>query len=152
MKKLILLITIMLAIVATAMTATEHKLLDTPVVRAQMGKLYDKAAHTFVSGGPRNEYYFTVNADGSVTPIITSGTADKNKIDVPTGTQTIVHTHPNGTHPQPGPNDVTAAQAADCPNYDLSQDQLWVANIDGTTAKVGDVEFKHGEVVIKWTK
>ena len=37
-------------------------------------------------------------------------------------------------------------------NYVLSKNELWVANPDGTTSKVGDVSWKHGELVIKESK
>ena len=85
-------------------------------------------------GGPRVEHSFTVNADGSVQPIESSNSTQTNTVTVPAGTQAIIHTHPNGTLPSPGPSDIPAAKAAHCPNYELSRDQLWVANPDGTTA------------------
>lgn len=149
--KLIIIIMVLALALASPVVAeeTQHAVLKTPAVHAQMSKMYTDASHTFM-GASREEYSFTVNKDGSVTPIKTSNTADKNTVDVPEGTQAIIHTHPAGDSPKPGPGDVHAAEQANCPNYALSQRALWVANPDGTTAKVGDVEWKHGEVVIKW--
>ncbi len=128
----------------------KHALLKTPAVHDQMGKMYNSASHTWMGNASREEYSFTVNADGSVTPVKTSGTSDKNSVEVPEGTQAIIHTHPAADSPKPGPGDVPAAKKAGCPNYVLSQRELWVANPDGTTAQVGDVSWKHGQLEIKW--
>ncbi len=124
-------------------------LLETPAVHKQMGKLYTSATLTWMGNTTKEEYSFTVNADGSVTPIKTSRIEGKNEVEVPAGTQAIVHTHPKGYLPTPGPGDVLAAQKANAPNYVLTQKQLWVANPDGTTEKVGDVNWKHGGLEIK---
>ncbi len=114
-----------------------------------MGKLYTSATLTWMGNTTKEEYSFTVNADGSVTPIKTARIEGKNEVEVPAGTQAIVHTHPKGYLPTPGPGDVPAAQKANAPNYVLTQKQLWVANPDGTTEKVGDVNWKHGGLEIK---
>ena len=147
---------ILLAVVITLLSfattggSDKHAVLKTQAVHAQMGVMYKKAAHTMMGNPTHEEYSFTVNADGSVTPITTSGTANSNSVTVPAGTQAIIHTHPAGTKPTPSEGDVLAAQKANCPNYALSQHELWVANPDGTTAKVGDIDFKKGDLVIKW--
>ena len=152
--KLIIIIMVLALALASPVVAEEtqhkHAVLKTQAVHAQMGKLYTVASHTWMGNPSHEEYSFTVNADGSVSPIKTSGTAGKNAVEVPPGTQAIIHTHPAGYKPEPGPGDVPAAQAANCPNYVLTQKELWVANPDGTTAKVGDVSWKHGQLDIKW--
>ena len=150
--KLIIIMVLALALASPVVAEeTQHAILKTQAVHDQMGKMYTNASHTWMgSSSSHEEYSFTVNADGSVTPITTSGTANSNSVTVPAGTQAIIHTHPAGTKPEPGPGDVPAAQKGNCPNYVLSQHELWVANPDGTTAKVGDIDFKKGDLVIKW--
>jgi proteasome lid subunit RPN8/RPN11 len=71
------------------------------------------------------------------------------KSEVPSDAQALIHTHEPGVSPQPSRQDIEVAKQLGCPNYELSMFALWVANPDGTTAKVGDVEMKHGELVIK---
>ena len=135
-----------------------QQFLQTPAVHAQMNDLYKNAQHTFFpqphvgpNAAPHEEYSFTVNKDGSVTPVVSSHTNDKNAVTVTPGeTQAIVHTHPLGTYPSPGDGDVPAAEAAGCPNYVLSVDELWVANPDGTKSMLADVSFKHGNLEFKW--
>ena len=82
---------------APGASSDAHALLSTPAVHAQMGTLYNDARHTFYPQlssvqTKKQEYSFTVNQDGSVTPITTSGTDNKNQVEVPPGTQAIIHT------------------------------------------------------------
>ena len=143
---------------SSSLAGGKHALLETPAVHAQMTAAYKKAQPTFMpatmaSAGtkiPRNEYSFTVDKDGKPSDVVTSGTDNKNSIEVPAGAQAIVHTHPTADSPLPSEGDIAAAKAAGCPNYELSHSEIWVANPDGTTGKVGDVSLKHGDLVIKW--
>jgi len=130
----------------------KHSAINTEAVYAQMNKLYDSARPSYM-GMNKFEHSFTVNKDGSVTDITTSKTDKSNAVTVTPGTtDAIIHTHPYGGDPHPSPGDFDVAKTAGCPNYELSRDELWVANPDGTQAKVGDVSWKHGEIVIKPVK
>ena len=128
----------------------KHAVLKTQAVHDQMGKMYTVASHTWMGNPSHEEYSFTVNADGSVSPIKTSGTAGKNAVEVPPGTQAIIHTHPADYEPTPSEADVKGAVATGVPDYVISHSEIYVANPDGTTAKVADIDFKKGDLVIKW--
>ena len=135
----------------------KHSVINTPAVHAKMGELYKKAEHTFMKSGAvggHAEYSFTVNKDGTMSDITSSGTANANAVTITADTEAIIHTHPVGTMPSPSPGDVTAATACGCSNYELSQNALWVAEPGGASGgtKIGDIEMKHGELVIKPVK
>jgi hypothetical protein len=129
----------------------KHDVLRTPEVHAQMAKMYKQAAPTMLKGTSlHQEYSFTVDKkSGKPSKIESSDESNKNHFVKPDDPVTaIVHTHPDGTLPTPGPGDPLAAVLVDAPNYELSQKELWVVQPDGTQEQVGTVEWKHGDIVI----
>jgi len=144
---------------ATGMAA-KHAVITSPAVHAQMVAAYKQAQPTFrpkitATAGtsiPHNEYSFTVDKDGKPSGIVTSGTNDKNTVVVPDGAQAVVHTHPSADHPYPSDADIAYAKSTGVPDYVISSNELWVANPDGTSEKVADIEMKHGDLQIKWNK
>jgi len=144
---------------ATGMAA-KHAVITSPAVHAQMVAAYKQAQPTFrpkitATAGtliPHNEYSFTVDKDGKPSGVVTSGTEDKNTVVVPDGAQAVVHTHPSADHPYPSDADIAYAKSTGVPDYVISSNELWVANPDGTSEKVADIEMKHGDLQIKWNK
>ena len=159
--KLIIIMVLALALASPVVaeeTQHKHAVLKTQAVHAQMVEAYKKAQPTFMpktmipagQQAQRQEYSFTVDKDGKPTDISTSGTAGKNAVEVPPGTQAIIHTHPADYKPTPSEADVKGAVATGVPDYVISRSEIYVANPDGTTAKVADIDFKKGDLVIKW--
>ena len=135
---------------APGSSGDKHALLKTPAVHDRMSEMYQKATHTFMGNNDHTEYSMTVNASGNPSGITSSNSADSNKVQILPGTQAIVHTHPAGDSPDPGPGDPDAAKVAKCPNYVLSQHQITVVYPNGKTEKVADVEWKNNDLEIKW--
>lgn len=140
---------------APGSTSDAHAILHTPAVHDQLTKLYKDAQHTYypqLSGVQvkGQEYSFTINKDGSVSPITSSGLDKKNEVEITPGQTTdIAHTHPLHADPKPSPGDVATAEKNGVDNYSLSIDQLRVAQPDGSTHQVGTVSWKHGNLEIK---
>jgi hypothetical protein len=125
--------------------------------------MYKHAEHTFIPLGmpdrgemtKRQEYSFTVNKDGTVTTVTTSDQDRHNEVTIDAGTTAaIVHTHPGPGNVestvQPSHDDIALAQSTGIPDYVLSINELWVANTNGSIAKLADVSMKHGDLVFKW--
>ena len=159
--KLIIIMVLALALASPVVaeeTQHKHAVLKTQAVHAQMVEAYKKAQPTFMpktmipagQQAQRQEYSFTVDKDGKPTDISTSGTNDKNTVIVPQGSTAVVHTHPIVDSPTPSEADVKGAVATGVPDYVISHSEIYVANPDGTTAKVADIDFKKGDLVIKW--
>jgi HK97 family phage portal protein len=129
--------------------AGSHDLLKTPAVHTGMTDLYKQAGNSYM-GTDKQEHSFTVDANGKPSAITSSHSSAANTLTVTKGDQAIVHSHPKGTDPRPSEADIAIAKSEGIPNYELSRDELWVANPDGTTAKLGDVSWKNNEVSIKW--
>jgi hypothetical protein len=132
----------------------QDDVLKTPAVQAQMSRLYAEALGTFLpttNGLTRKaELSFTVNVDGTPGPITSSGDWASDFLRVQHSDTAIVHTHPFGTHPRPSDGDIAIAVKLGIPNYELSHYALWVSMPDGTSHKVADVQWKHGQLVLKY--
>jgi HK97 family phage portal protein len=128
-----------------------HSLIKSPEVNAQVTKLYASASTSFHGhGSDKIEHSFTVDGAGNPREIQSSHDSAKSSVTVHPGDKAIIHTHPDNTDPKPSPADAAIAKQFGIPNYELSKNQLWVANPDGTSEKVADVEWKNGELSIKW--
>jgi hypothetical protein len=113
--------------------------------------LYASASTSFHGhGSDKIEHSFTVDGAGNPREIQSSHDSAKSSVTVHPGDKAIIHTHPDNTDPKPSPADAAIAKQFGIPNYELSKNQLWVANPDGTSEKVADVEWKNGELSIKW--
>jgi len=116
-----------------------------------MNKLYKYAQLSFVPNPftRKTELSFTVSADG--TPGLVSSSHDwaRDVVRVHHGDTAIVHTHPFGTDPRPSDSDVAIAVKLGIPIFVLSRGALWVAIPDGTSYKVADVQWEHGQLVLK---
>ncbi|HLX83803.1 MAG TPA: phage portal protein [Terriglobales bacterium] len=134
---------------ATGGSGGAHELLKTAAVHDQLTKLYAEASPSY-HGTDKIEHSFTVDGAGQPRNIQSSHDSAKSSVTVHPGDKTIVHSHPNGTDPKPSDADIAIAKQFGIPNYELSHNQLWVANPDGTTAKVGDVSWSNGDLDIKW--
>jgi hypothetical protein len=124
-----------------------HAILKTAAVHDQMGKLYSSASASYL-GQDKIEHSFTVDGAGKPRDIQSSHDSAKSSVTVHPGDQCIIHTHPKRTDPKPSAADIAIAEQFGIPNYELSANELWVANGDGSTAKVGNVEWKDGELVL----
>lgn len=134
---------------ATTGGSDSHSVIRTQAVHDGMSKLYDKAGSSFM-GQNSEEHSFTVDANGNPSEITTSKRERGNTVTVTKGDQAIVHTHPKSGKPEPSEGDIAVAKRTGIPNYSLSKNELWVANPDGSTAHVADVQWKHGQLDIKW--
>ena len=127
----------------------QYGILSTPAVHTQMSKLYCAALQSYF-GFSAHEQSFTIREDGLPNEIYSSNDFRHNFLDVAVSKdRAIVHTHPAFALPTPSPDDVKVAVRLDIPNYVLSRFALWVALPDSTTRKVADVQWKHGELVLK---
>ena len=95
------------------------------------------------------EHAFSIKGDWTPTAISSSAASRSVHVNVRTDDLAFIHTHPPGTDQHPSQQDIAIAQRMGFPNYELSVFALWVAMPDGTSHKVGDVNFKHGELEIK---
>jgi ATP-dependent protease ClpP protease subunit/proteasome lid subunit RPN8/RPN11 len=130
-----------------------HVDLGHSTVSKSMGDMYGKAETTFNFKQKKEEFSFTVNKDGSVTAITSSGEELKNHLTITKGeTVAVVHTHPLGAKPEPSPNDIEIAKAEHMPNYVLSKGDLWVANPDGTTEHVATVSYRNKAITVNYTE
>lgn len=142
-------------ILASLMSAAfgQGNVVKTPAVQAQMSKLYANARQSFVpttNGLTRKtELSFTLSADGAPNPVGSSHDWAHDSVRVHRGDTAIVHTHPFGTAPRPSAGDVAIAVKLGIPNYVLSGYALWVAMPDGEVAQVADVQWRHGQLVLK---
>ena len=123
--------------------AGHAQILDAPVVRAQMGKMYSQAIPTFVWRENSVEFSFTVRTSG-VSPILSSNERMQNTLPLYGDEIAIIHTHPLASTAKPSDGDVHVAISHGIPNYVLSRTELWVALPDGTIRKLADVSWKHG--------
>jgi proteasome lid subunit RPN8/RPN11 len=133
---------------------SSHDLLKTPAVHDGLKNLYTTAGDSY-QGANKQEHSITIDKEGNPSEIATSHDSSKTTVSVhkengKVTDQAIIHTHPKGTDPHPSDADVQIAKKTGIPNYELSQNQLWVANPDGSTAKVADVEWKNNDLSIKW--
>jgi HK97 family phage portal protein len=129
--------------------ASAHPLITTTDAHTQMANLYNSASSGY-SGQDKMEHSFTIDGSGKPRAIQSSHSNSSNSVTVHPGDKAIVHTHPKGTDPKPSDADVAIAVKFGIPNYAMSADVIWVANPDGTTAKVGDVSWQHGDLDIKF--
>jgi hypothetical protein len=137
-----------LAVLAASAFAQDD-VLSTPAVRAQMSKLYRTALLSYV-GFSDLEHSFTVKADGVPNGIHSTNDFRHDFLEMVVGEDiAIVHTHPARTRPDPSSDDVKVAVRLGVPNYVMSQFVLWVALPDGTTRKVAELQWKHGDVVLR---
>jgi hypothetical protein len=131
----------------------QGNLVKTPAVQAQMSKLYANARQSFVpttNGLTRKtELSFTLSADGAPNQVGSSHDWTRDSVRVHRGDTAIVHTHPFGTAPRPSDGDVAIAVKLGIPNYVLSCYAMWVAMPDGEVAQVADVQWRHGQLVLK---
>jgi len=116
---------------------------------AHLAPLYHAAAVSFVATDFQTEYSFTEQADGSFSKISSSNEHWHNRVTLYNNTVAIFHTHPKDCSPRPSQDDIDVAKKNHVLNYVLSIYALWVAEPDGTVEKVGNVEIKHGKVVIE---
>jgi hypothetical protein len=137
----------------TSASFAEDEPLKMGAVQARMSKLYADALPTFVSttsGSTRKaEWSFTVHGDGTPGAITSSGDWARNFLRVQQGDTLIVHTHPFGTAPRPSECDTAIAVKLGIPNYELSRGAVWVAMPNGTSHKIADVQWKHGQLILK---
>ncbi len=134
---------------ASALAGGKHGLLSTPAVHAHMNELYKASANSFMDRHDHTEHSFTVDGLGKPRPIVGSKQADKDTVVVHPADTAIVHTHPLEDDKKPSAADEKIANTYGEPNYVLSAHELWVAPGDGTASyKVGDVEWKDGDLVI----
>jgi hypothetical protein len=140
-------------VLLTSASFADDEALKMRAVQAPMSKLYADALRTFVpttNGSTRKaEWSFTVHADGTPGPITSSGDWARNFLRVHQSDTAIVHTHPFGTDPRPSECDTAIAVKLGIPNYELSRGAVWVAMPNGTSHKISDVQWKHGQVVLK---
>jgi hypothetical protein len=131
----------------------QGNVVKTPAVRAQMSKLYANARQSFVpttNGLTRKtELSFTLSADGAPNQVASSHDWTHDSVRVHRGDTAIVHTHPFATSPRPSDGDVAIAVKLGIPNYVLSYYALWVAMPDGGVEQVADVQWRHGQLVLK---
>lgn len=142
-------------IVAPLMSAAfgQDNVVRSPAVRAQISKLYANARQSFVpttNGLTRKtELSFTLSADGTPNQVGSSHDWTHDSVRVHRGDTAIVHTHPFGTAPRPSDGDVAIAVKLGIPNYVLSCCAMWVAMPDGEVAQVADVQWSHGQLLLK---
>jgi hypothetical protein len=137
----------------TSAALGQDNVLKTPDVQARMSKLYADALLSFVpttNGFTRKtELSFTLSADGAPGLVSSSHDWARDLVRVHHGDTAIVHTHPFATDPRPSDGDVAIAMKLGIPNYVLSRYVLWVAMPDGTVSQVADVQWQHGQLVLK---
>jgi proteasome lid subunit RPN8/RPN11 len=113
-------------------------------------KLYDKAAVTFLSNHEKQEFSYTIDRNGTESDIKSDHDWTRNVVAVDNDTVAVVHTHPNGTSPEPSQGDRAAATNSGIDVYTLSQHELWVAHPYAKRAeKIGEVIWEHGHIRIK---
>lgn len=137
----------------TSVSFAEDEGLKKRAVRARMSKLYAGALPSFApttNGSTRKaEWSFTVHADGTPGPITSSTDWARNSLRVQQSDSAIVHTHPFGTDPRPSESDTAIAVNLGIPNYVLSRGAVWVAMPNGTSHKIADVQWTHGQLILK---
>lgn len=128
---------------------SEDEMLKTPAVLDAINELH---AHTHLAGYDKAEWSFVIRQDGTPSKPQSSHEFSQNHLSVAIGSdRAIIHSHPDGTSPQPSNGDLIAAKHCKVPNYEISGYHIYVAEPDGKTIrKVADIEqAKHG-VVIHW--
>jgi proteasome lid subunit RPN8/RPN11 len=117
----------------------------------QLTRLYDRAAATFLSDTEHIEYAYTIDRDGTVSPIMSMHDFNRNTVTVDRDTVGIVHTHPRSVSSEPSPEDRDLATKSGLDNYVLSAHELWVAHpFAKRVEKIGEVEFKGGKLVVRF--
>jgi len=139
------------------LTAGPRDYLDRPSTLAGVEKLYKTAEPTYQSIGTSSEGRYEdsmyLNPQGIPSSIYGGRTSLKNRMEVPTGSMAVVHTHPYGAAPQPSPPDFNVANQIKGPNFEVSRDAIWAAMPgDNKPIKVADVKEQKGHLVFNWVK
>jgi len=143
--------------------ASYRELVDTPEMASGINRLYKSAQPSFARQTGQNRLPEILEPIGTSGTLGASTEGDRNQMSsggmrtiaaIPNDSLGIMHSHPYGEAPQPSDQDYVTAKKLNRPNYEISANELYVAEPDSgnrnNPTKIADLRYNKGQLQYNW--